>query len=417
MVNNSSSNRQGCSTFSTQPRLEQLRQRLAQEDEAANTMISPPPPPRIEPVHEINSKSLSPILIDSYSRVHNYLRISLTERCNFRCTYCMPAEGMPVNNDVLKKEELQTLISFFMSRGISKVRFTGGEPTLRKDLVELVQYTRGSGKLESIGLTTNGLLLKQNQSNGPTLLQRLTTAGLTSLNISLDTINPSTFTQMTRRPASYLQRVLSGLDHAVDLLKDHNNGLKSLKLNCVIQGNVNDDTESLVQLLDLVASYQTNQVSLRFIEYMPFSKTGWTSYVPYTSLLERLQKDGNCTVSPLAPTDPHDTTKWFDILRGNDKTVRLGCISSMSQPFCAGCNRIRLTADGMLKTCLFGREADNVNLKQMVQNTNRNRVESSLTQAVHTALQHKHFQLGGHASPQELNKAVDGNRPMTAIGG
>ena len=201
--------------------------------------------------------SLSP-LTDSFSRRHTYLRLSLTERCNLRCSYCMPAEGVELTHRelLLSPVELQRLMALFVSEGVSKLRFTGGEPLVRSDIADIVQAAselKAAG-VHTVALTTNGLVLNRK-------LDSLVRAGLTHINISLDTLHAGKFELISRRAGH--ERVVAAVEQSVQSISS--GGLQSVKLNCVVQRGVNED-----ELCDFVALTRDRDVEVRFIEYMPF---------------------------------------------------------------------------------------------------------------------------------------------------
>ncbi|KAI8145290.1 putative molybdopterin cofactor synthesis protein A [Fennellomyces sp. T-0311] len=284
-------------------------------------------------------------LTDTFGRQHNYLRISLTERCNLRCTYCMPEEGVPLtpHDKLLTTDEILSLARLFVSQGVTKIRLTGGEPTVRPDLIDIV---RGMNEfkqfgLQSIGITTNGIALKRK-------LPALYDAGLDSLNISLDTLDRHMFEIMTRRRG--FDNVLASIRQATDL------GFKSVKINSVVMRGTNDD-----QVMNFVAFTQDNPVNVRFIEYMPFDGNRWKKdkLVPYRELLGRIETRFG-QLDKLVD-DPNDTTKAYQVpgYKG-----RIGFITSMTNHFCGTCNRLRITADGSIKVCLFG--STEVSLRDML---------------------------------------------------
>ncbi|ORY96779.1 hypothetical protein BCR43DRAFT_492261 [Syncephalastrum racemosum] len=271
-------------------------------------------------------------LTDQFGRKHNYLRISLTEKCNLRCTYCMPAEGVPLtpSDKLLSTDEILRLARLFVNQGVDKIRLTGGEPTVRPDLLDIV---RGLGNLgvKSIGMTTNGVALKRK-------LPALREAGLDTLNISLDTLDRHMFEIMTRRRGFDL--VINSIEHALQL------GFRAVKLNCVVMRGVNDD-----QVLNFVAYTREHPVNVRFIEYMPFDGNRWNrdKLVPYRDLIHRIEAKYGSLVK--LSDDPNDTTKAF---RVPGYAGKIGFITSMTDHFCDTCNRLRITADGSIKVCLFG---------------------------------------------------------------
>ncbi|XP_058833450.1 molybdenum cofactor biosynthesis protein 1 isoform X3 [Topomyia yanbarensis] len=278
-----------------------------------------------------SSISSSP-LTDLFGRFHSYLRISLTERCNLRCKYCMPAEGVQLTqkDNLLTTEEVLRLAGLFVQQGVRKIRLTGGEPTVRKDLTEIVQRLKLIPLLESVGITTNGLMLTRQ-------LVGLQRAGLDALNISLDTLKAAKYEQITRRKG--WERVIAGIDLAIQL------GYKP-KVNCVLMKGFNDG-----ELCDFVAMTEDRDIDIRFIEYMPFTGNRWdtSTMVPFREALATIR----ARYPDFEPLEngPNDTSKAYRVpgFRG-----QIGFITSMTEHFCGTCNRLRITADGNLKVCLFG---------------------------------------------------------------
>ncbi|CAH0586737.1 unnamed protein product [Chrysodeixis includens] len=271
-------------------------------------------------------------LVDSFGRRHNYLRISLTERCNLRCQYCMPAEGVPLSarSALLSRAELARLARVFVAAGVDKVRLTGGEPTLRADLADVIRELREAG-VRSVSITTNGLVLTRR-------LPALQRAGLAAINVSLDSLRPDRYERMARRPG--LARVLAGVDLALQL------GYSPVKINVVLMRGFNDD-----EICDFVEYTRDRDVEVRFIEFMPFSGNKWddSKLVPYREAL-RAVFQRHPQVQPAPPRDNDTARVW----RVPGYAGSVGFISSMTQHFCSTCNRLRLTADGNLKVCLFG---------------------------------------------------------------
>jgi cyclic pyranopterin phosphate synthase len=272
-------------------------------------------------------------LIDSFGRVHQDLRISVTDRCNFRCSYCMPEEGtewMP-RDDLLTYEELARLASVFVGRfGFESIRITGGEPTVRARLPVLVEKLAALGA--DLALTTNGSMLRL-------LADDLAAAGLRRINISLDTLRPDRFRDITRRDD--LDRVLDGIAAAVDA------GLHPVKLNVVVMRGVNDD-----EVVEFARFGRERGVEVRFIEFMPLDAQGaWKrdAVVTQDEILERIG-----AVFPLEPADPLvRTAEPAERFRYLDGVGAVGVIPSVTRAFCGSCDRVRLTADGKLRSCLF----------------------------------------------------------------
>ncbi|TPX37611.1 hypothetical protein SmJEL517_g00632 [Synchytrium microbalum] len=274
-------------------------------------------------------------LTDTFNRQHSYLRISLTERCNLRCTYCMPAEGVPLTPkpELLTTTEILKLARLFVQEGVTKIRLTGGEPTVRPDLLDIIaglNELRPLG-LKTIAMTTNGIVLKRK-------LPELVKNGLDSLNISLDTLDKFKFELMTRRRG--WEAVMEAIDTAIKL------NVPSIKLNAVVMRNVNH--KEVIPFVELTKDWP---IYIRFIEYMPFDGNKWNQdkMVPYTDLLADIRnKYPNVTK---ISDEPNDTSKAFSIpgFKG-----QFGFITSMSDHFCGTCNRLRILADGNMKVCLFG---------------------------------------------------------------
>ncbi len=238
----------------------------------------------------------SSVLIDRYGRFHNYLRVSLTEKCNLRCTYCMPSEGIALTPDdeLLTTEEMVHLLRLFAKVGINKIRFTGGEPLLRKDLLELVRETKGLG-INHIGITTNAITLSRQ-------LQDLAIAGLTHINISLDTLDGKSFKRITRRNG--LSMVRKGIQAAVDAGYA---GEGRLKINCVVMRGVNDHT--MASFLNLA---RQDPIDVRFIEWMPFNGNKWedSRFFGFREMLNCLEGEELIATGNACP---NDTTKWYKV--------------------------------------------------------------------------------------------------------
>ncbi|KZV70960.1 molybdenum cofactor biosynthesis prote [Peniophora sp. CONT] len=323
-------------------------------------------------------------LTDTFGRQHNYLRISLTERC----FYCMPNEGVELSPKatLLSNDEIIRLAHLFVRSGVTKIRLTGGEPTVRKDIVDLVgrlNDLRSIG-LQSIGMTTNGLVLHR-------YLPALIENGLTHVNISLDTLDPFTFEIMTRRRGH--EAVIRSLDAALD-----SGRLESVKLNVVVIRGLNDR-----EVLDFVEMTRDRPVSVRFIEFMPFTGNKWdkSKMIPSTDLLERIR--GRYPDIGKASDELNDTARSYQVpsFRGS-----IGFISSMSDHFCGTCNRLRLTADGQIKVCLF--DAKEMSLRdQMRSGVDDDELLRTIGKAVHGKKEK-------HAGMEDID--VVANRPMILIG-
>ncbi|KAK9300270.1 hypothetical protein QLX08_007030 [Tetragonisca angustula] len=280
----------------------------------------------------LNKTDNNDILTDSFGRRHTYLRISITERCNLRCLYCMPAEGVKLtkNDGILRADEIIKIAELFVNEGVTKIRLTGGEPTVRKEIVDIIAGLKQLSNLKQVAITTNGLTLTRQLP----LLQR---AGLDAINISLDTLRENRFEQFTRRKG--WSRVMAAIDLAVQL------GYNPVKINCVVMKNFNDD-----EIIDFVNLTRDRPIDVRFIEYMPFQGNEWNENKMVSfKIMKELIRDTYPDLQRL-PNKYNDTSKAYFI---PGFTGQVGFITSMSDHFCSSCNRLRITADGHLKVCLF----------------------------------------------------------------
>ncbi|XP_016456937.2 GTP 3',8-cyclase, mitochondrial isoform X1 [Nicotiana tabacum] len=331
-------------------------------------------------------KPISDMLIDSFGRLHTYLRISLTERCNLRCHYCMPAEGVELtpSPQLLSQDEIVRLASLFVSSGVNKIRLTGGEPTIRKDIEELCLQLSSLKGLKTLAMTTNGITLGKK-------LPKLKDSGLNLVNISLDTLVPAKFEFMTRRKGH--QRVMESIDAAVEL------GYNPVKVNCVVMRGFNDD-----EICDFVELTRKRPINVRFIEFMPFDGNVWNvkKLVPYAEMLDKVGKQYTGLLR--IQDHPTETAKNFRI-DGHQGSVSF--ITSMTEHFCAGCNRLRLLADGNFKVCLFG--PSEVSLRDPLR---LGEGDDKLREIIGAAVKRKK---ASHAGMFDIAKTP--NRPMIHIGG
>ncbi|XP_027912459.1 GTP 3',8-cyclase, mitochondrial-like isoform X2 [Vigna unguiculata] len=330
--------------------------------------------------------SVSDMLVDSFGRLHTYLRISVTERCNLRCQYCMPAEGVELtpSPQILTKTEILRLANLFVSSGVTKIRLTGGEPTVRKDIEDICLELSNLKGLRTLSMTTNGIALTRK-------LPRLKDCGLTSLNISVDTLVPAKFEFMTRRRGH--EKVMNSINAAIDL------GFNPVKVNCVVMRGFNDD-----EICDFVELTRDKPIDIRFIEFMPFDGNVWNvkKLVPYSEMLDTVMKQ-----FPSLKRDqdhPTDTAKNFTI---DGHEGRVSFITSMTEHFCAGCNRLRLLADGNFKVCLFG--PSEVSLRDPLR---CGAEDHELREIIGAAVKKKK---ASHAGMFDIAKTA--NRPMIHIGG
>ncbi|HEV2034517.1 MAG TPA: GTP 3',8-cyclase MoaA [Candidatus Dormibacteraeota bacterium] len=273
-------------------------------------------------------------LRDSYGRVADDLRISVTDRCNFRCIYCMPAEGLRwlAREDILTFEEIHRLVRIFVERyGVRTIRLTGGEPLVRVRIEELVAMINDIDASLDITMTTNGVLLEQKA-------EQLKAAGLKRVNISLDSFSLARFKEMARRDAFH--RVMAGIAAADKA------GLRPIKLNVVVMKGYNDD-----EVVDFARYTRQQGYEVRFIEFMPLDADGiWNNDLVVPSRRIQEQIEDQFPLSPVSDGRPGPSTD-FNFKDGAPGGI--GFISSVSQAFCTTCNRIRLTAEGGLRTCLF----------------------------------------------------------------
>jgi cyclic pyranopterin phosphate synthase len=271
-------------------------------------------------------------LVDTFGRVHTDLRISVTDRCNLRCTYCMTEENetfLP-RDEILSFDEIVRVAAVARSLGVRALRLTGGEPFGRAGLVELVGRLGALG-FDDLALTTNGTALAR-------FAPALAAAGLQRVNVSCDSLRPERFARIRRR--GELGRVLAAMDAAEEA------GLRPLKVNVVLQRGVNDD-----EILDFVAFARTTGREVRFIEFMPLDAAGrWTAdaVVPSAEVIARINAD-----VPLQPEAGGPDAAPATVYRCADGTARIGVVATVTAPFCGTCNRLRLTADGCLRNCLF----------------------------------------------------------------
>lgn len=329
---------------------------------------------------------VSSMLVDSFGRKHTYLRISLTERCNLRCQYCMPAEGVELtpSPQLLSQKEIVRLANLFVSSGVTKIRLTGGEPSIRKDIDEICLQLSSLTGLKSLAMTTNGITLANK-------LPRLKECGLSLLNISLDTLVPAKFELMTRRRGH--ERVMKSIDAAIEL------GYNPVKVNCVVMRGFNDD-----EICDFVELTREKPINVRFIEFMPFDGNVWNSkkLVPYAEMMDIVVRSNKGLQR--IQDHPTETAKNFRI-DGHQGTVSF--ITSMTEHFCAGCNRLRLLADGNFKVCLFG--PSEVSLRDPLRH---GADDNELKEIIEAAVKRKK---AAHAGMFDIAKTP--NRPMIHIGG
>ena len=327
-------------------------------------------------------------LIDTFHRIHDNLRISVTDRCNIRCFYCMPEDNvkyMP-REEILSFEEIERFAGIAASLGVTKLRLTGGEPLVRKDLPVLIRKLAAIPGIQDLALTTNGVLLAQHA-------QELYSAGLRRLNVHLDTLDRERFLRITRRDD--LDKVLEGLDVAQRL------GFGPIKINAVAVKNLLEP-----DLVPLALFGRERGIEIRYIEFMPLDAQGlWArdSVLTAGEIIETLSRE----IAPLLEIPDRDPRAPATEYRFADGIGRVGFIASVSRPFCLNCNRIRLTSDGKLRYCLFAIEETDV--KTLLRN---GAPDEEIAATIRATVHQKWL---GH----EINSAqfVAPPRPMYAIGG
>ncbi|NIJ55711.1 GTP 3',8-cyclase MoaA [Dyadobacter arcticus] len=326
-------------------------------------------------------------IVDTFGRKHTYLRISLTDKCNLRCTYCMPKEDMQFmpSKWLMQADEIQALAEIFVDMGVDKIRLTGGEPLIRKDVGQIIEEL---GQLQSsLTLTTNAVFVDQ-------FIGTLKNSGVRSLNVSLDTLQEERFYAITKR--DHFSKTLSNIRL---LLAE---GF-IVKINMVVMRGVNDD-----EVNDFVGlTLREPNLHVRFIEFMPFKGNQWdmSKIISYADLLTSVKSEYDFV--QLAG-DSHDTAHTFQV---NGGAGTFGIIGTITHPFCAGCNRIRLTADGKLKNCLF--DTSEIDLLTPL------RQGSDVRDLIYLHFHKKHFAYGGHVnfSEKQAKSEYEQNRNMIAIGG
>ncbi len=328
-------------------------------------------------------------LVDSYGRRIKSMRISVTDKCNFRCTYCMPAEGLPwlKKSEILSYEEIERVARVAVGIGIEQIRLTGGEPLVRREVAELVRMLSQIDGLHSLSMTTNGILLKP-------LASKLAEAGLTRINVSLDSLLREKFAQMTRR--DQLDRVLEGLEELEKYPSIH-----PIKINAVAMRGYSEE-----EVLDFAQLARRKAYSVRWIEFMPLDADQiWRKEDILTG--GEIQAIIEAAYGPLVPIktgDPSETARRYTF---SDGIGEVGFINPVSEPFCASCDRIRLTADGQLRTCLFATEE--TDLRTVLRSTTDDEV---LAETLRRAVWRK--ELKHYIGDKQFKRA---SRSMSMIGG
>jgi molybdenum cofactor biosynthesis protein A len=328
--------------------------------------------------------------VDSFNRIHDYVRISLIDKCNLNCIYCNPSNTLAKyesNKSILTYEELFRLVQILVrDLEIRKIRFTGGEPLIRKDIIklfEMISSLQNRNNFE-IGITTNGTQLFDK-------IELLHQYGVHLLNISLDTLNKAKFIAITGR--DYFNDTLSSIQEAVRL------GFRSVKVNMVVIKNINDD-----ELMDVIEFFKSYPITLRFIEYMPFSGNQWndSKFLSWEEMKFEIEKKYSLT----EVESNGKVSKDFVI---DDTNLRVGFISSISNHFCDSCNRLRITATGQIKNCLFSNPSE-VGLKLLLADNSIS--DETIVKFIQNSLQSKWLK---HPSADELSQLQQNN--MMSIGG
>jgi cyclic pyranopterin phosphate synthase len=331
---------------------------------------------------------MSEPLIDGFGRVHNNLRISVTDRCNIRCFYCMPADHVQFMNrhELLSFEEIERFVRTVVPLGVNKLRLTGGEPLVRRGLPDLVGKLASIPGIKDVGLTTNGILFGEQA-------QELFDAGLRRVNISIDALDPAVFREVTRRDG--YEKVVESIHIAKRV------GFDPVKVNAVAIRNLTED-----QIVPFGQFARDTGVEIRFIEFMPLdADNAWEreKVLFGHEIIERLSND----IAPLVPVGQRDSSAPATDFEFADGVGRIGLIASVSQPFCSQCNRFRITADGKLRNCLFSMEETDI--KTLLRT---NASDQEIVAAVRNTIAAKKE---GH----EINTArfIQPDRPMYSIGG
>ncbi|MGA9639609.1 GTP 3',8-cyclase MoaA [Flavobacterium sp.] len=329
------------------------------------------------------------LLQDTHGREHHYLRISITEHCNLRCTYCMPAEGISLTSKphLMTADEIVTIAQTFVDAGVTKIRLTGGEPLVRKDAKDIIARL---GKLGvELTITTNGILVHN-------FIDTFKEAGITGLNVSIDSLNKEKFNLITRR--NYFDQFWQNLE----LLDQHN---FKLRLNVVVMKGFNDN-----EILDFIELTKNRNIMIRFIEFMPFDGNKWNKdkLVSYAEIMNQAHDKYGITEVERLIDKPNDTAKNHKIAGYKGS---FSVISSVTNPFCSTCNRIRLTADGKLKNCLFSNTETSL-LETL-------RAGKSIRPLIEQNIKSKHAMRGGMDDDAKFqNPALfSQNRSMIKIGG
>ncbi len=329
-------------------------------------------------------------MFDNHKREINYLRVSVTDRCNLRCVYCMPKEGLSLlgHRDILSYEEILRIVTIAVKTGIVKVRVTGGEPLVRRGIVDFIGSLKKITDLRDISLTTNGILLEKYAAG-------LFEGGIQRINVSLDTLDPQKYRKITRQ--GDLTRVINGIKKADRI------GFSPIKINVVAIKGFNDD-----EILDFAKLTMKKPYQIRFIEYMPIGQTALEN--EFGHLSHDVIMDTINSVIPLDPVGHNGKTDGpAQVYKMRGAVGEIGFISAMTHQFCESCNRLRLTADGNLRPCLF---IDNeVDLKTPLRN---GCTDSELENIIKNVILNKPMRASIQCNNSQRKKCA---RTMSAIGG
>lgn len=328
-----------------------------------------------------------PHIVDKFGRVHDYLRISLTERCNLRCFYCMPEEGIQLRekSEFMSTEELLSIAKTFVSLGVKKIRLTGGEPLIKKNAEKIL---RELGKLPiELAITTNAVIVDR-------FIDVMKEAGIKSVNVSLDSLVEKRFNDISRR--NYFTKIMEN----IQLLLDND---FHVKINVVVIRGVNED-----EIIDFIEWTKHKAVHVRFIEFMPFDGNNWNwdKKVSYKEILDIAHKHYSDKQLFKIEDQPNDTSRNYRLLESKGT---FGIISSVTNPFCDTCNRIRLTADGKIKNCLFSQSESDL----LTAYRNNEDIEAVIRKSINS----KEKERGGNAEFSDEMAENMINRSMTTIGG
>jgi molybdenum cofactor biosynthesis protein A len=329
------------------------------------------------------------LLQDTHHRNHSYLRISITEKCNLRCTYCMPAEGIALTPrpHLMTEEEIVSIAQTFVDLGVTKIRLTGGEPLVRKEAHSIIERLGQLGV--QLTLTTNGLLVHN-------FIPTFKKAGIQTLNVSIDSLQKEKYKAITRRDS------FDKLINNIELLEQND---FQVKLNVVVMKGFNDN-----EILDFIALTKERNLQIRFIEFMPFDGNQWNKekLVSYAEIIQQVHSVYSETQLLRMQDQPNDTAKNYKIdgFKGS-----FSIISSVTNPFCSTCNRIRLTADGKLKNCLFS-NSETALLPTL-------RAGEAIEPLIYENIQSKHAMRGGMDNDAKFQNPdlFSQNRSMIKIGG